>query len=156
MREFSSRPDAKARRNARDRERRKHLRESGVSTITEKQREAKRTCMRKYFSENIQANLGNRLRRRLHKFIGGGNSVSMRELLGCSYSELIIYLEQKFVDGMSWDNRGEWHIDHIIPCCHFDLTKEDDQRACFHYTNLQPLWSSENCSKGGRIVNLHE
>ena len=57
------------------------------------------------------------------------------------------YLDAKFTDGMSWENHGEWHIDHILPCASFNLLIEDEQRKCFHYTNLQPLWAKDNLSK---------
>lgn len=70
------------------------------------------------------------------------------ELLGCSVQELRDHIESKFKPGMSWDNRDMWHVDHIIPCARFDLTKEDQQRICFHYSNLQPLWAKENIVKG--------
>ena len=61
---------------------------------------------------------------------------------------------------MTWDNHGngwygngmnQWHIDHIIPCASFDLSKEEEQYRCFHYTNLQPLWAYDNLSKGNKI-----
>ena len=51
---------------------------------------------------------------------------------------------------MSWDNYGDWHIDHIRPCCSFDLSKIEEQEKCFHYSNLQPLWAEENMTKGGK------
>ena len=53
---------------------------------------------------------------------------------------------------MTWDNHGEWHIDHIKPCASFDLTDADQQRECFNYTNLQPLWAKDNLSKGAKIL----
>ncbi len=76
------------------------------------------------------------------------------KLTGCSPRFLIKYLESKFRDGMTWENRGSsgWHLDHIRPCCSFDLSKESEQRACFHYTNLQPLWWRENLAKGGKYL----
>jgi len=61
------------------------------------------------------------------------------------------HLEKLFKPRMTWKNHGKWHIDHIKPCSSFDLTKASEQRECFHYTNLQPLWASENLSKGNRI-----
>lgn len=75
-------------------------------------------------------------------------------LLGCSISFLKQYLESKFKQGMTWENQGRfgWHIDHIIPCAAFDLTKEEEQRKCFHYTNLQPLWAVDNLKKGDKIL----
>jgi len=54
---------------------------------------------------------------------------------------------------MSWNNHGEWHIDHIKPCTSFDLSKLSEQKKCFHYKNLQPLWAKDNLSKGAKINN---
>ncbi len=53
---------------------------------------------------------------------------------------------------MSWENRNEWHLDHIIPCSKFNLSKEEDLKKCFHYSNLQPLWAKDNLSKGSKII----
>jgi hypothetical protein len=75
------------------------------------------------------------------------------KIIGCSIEELKIYLESRFKIGMSWNNRNEWHIDHIKPCISFDLSKPEEQAKCFHYTNLQPLWAHENLSKGSKILN---
>ena len=72
------------------------------------------------------------------------------ELLGCSRHEFMQHLETLFLPGMSWDNRAKWHIDHIRPCASFDLTDPAQQRLCFHYTNLQPLWAADNLRKGAR------
>jgi hypothetical protein len=73
------------------------------------------------------------------------------ELLGCSKKEFIDYFESKFTEGMTWDKIGkEIHIDHIRPCCSFNLKDEEEQKKCFHYTNLQPLWAKDNLSKGNK------
>lgn len=72
------------------------------------------------------------------------------ELVGCSSQELKIYLEQKFIDGMSWNNQGEWHIDHIIPLSSAK-TEEELYKLC-HFTNLQPMWASDNIKKGAKIL----
>lgn len=72
------------------------------------------------------------------------------ELVGCNPHELKIYLEQKFNSGMSWDNQGEWHIDHIIPLSSAK-TEEELYKLC-HFTNLQPMWASENIRKGSKIL----
>lgn len=77
-------------------------------------------------------------------------SARSEELLGCSIEEARIHIEQLFEPGMSWENHGEWHIDHIRPCCTFDLANADEQRQCCHYTNLQPLWAADNLSKGSK------
>jgi len=81
---------------------------------------------------------------------GGSNSESVLDLIGCSSEFLRFYLESKFKAGMTWDNYGlsGWHVDHIRPCSSFDLTRPDEQRLCFHFLNLQPLWASENLRKG--------
>lgn len=79
-------------------------------------------------------------------------SIKTLDLTGCSTSFLMKYLEEKFKEGMSWSNHGEWHIDHIIPCSSFNLLDKKEQEKCFHYTNLQPLWASENLSKSNKIT----
>lgn len=75
------------------------------------------------------------------------------ELVGCSMEQLKKHLESLWAPGMSWSNYGRWgwHIDHKKPCIAFDLSNPEEQRACFHYTNLQPLWEYDNLSKGHRI-----
>lgn len=78
------------------------------------------------------------------------------ELTGCSISFLKEHLEKQFKDGMTWKNHGQWHIDHIVPCVSFNLLLEEEQKKCFHYTNLQPLWAKENLSKGGKITMIKE
>lgn len=78
------------------------------------------------------------------------------ELIGCSIEQLLEHLESQFQDGMTWDNYGEWHIDHIKPCAMFDFTKEEDQRECFHYTNLQPLWAEDNLRKSDKYIEEDE
>lgn len=75
------------------------------------------------------------------------------KLVGCKLAFLKGYLQAKFTEGMTWENYGHgWHVDHIKPCCSFDLTKEEEQRKCFHYSNLQPLWAEENLKKGGKYI----
>lgn len=73
---------------------------------------------------------------------------SVLRYLGCTVEEARLHLESLFKEGMTWETHGEWHIDHIRPCSSFDLTKDEEVQACFHYSNLQPLWKHENLSKG--------
>lgn len=75
------------------------------------------------------------------------------DLVGCTPTELRAHIESLFVAGMSWDNRHLWHVDHKRPLASFDLRDPDQQRAAFHYSNLQPLWSEENRRKGARLVH---
>lgn len=95
--------------------------------------------------------LRNRIRTALKNNYKCSSSI---DLLGCSVEELRAYLQSKFLPGMTWKNHTTdgWHIDHIIPCVAFDLTKEEEQRKCFHYTNLQPLWAIDNFRKNGSYI----
>ena len=72
---------------------------------------------------------------------------STSELLGISPQGLKEWLEAQFTDGMTWENRSDWHVDHIIPCDAFDMTVETNQRICFWYKNLQPLWANDKWKK---------
>tara|TARA_R110000803_G_scaffold172667_1_gene235497 strand:- start:219 stop:917 length:699 start_codon:yes stop_codon:yes gene_type:complete len=74
-------------------------------------------------------------------------------LLGCTVEELKTHIENQFKDGMTWENwkYDGWHLDHIIPCSSFDLTKKKEHKKCFHYTNLQPLWAKDNLSKSNKL-----
>ena len=73
--------------------------------------------------------------------------------LGCTYEEFKEYLTSKFKEGMSWENYGEWHIDHIIPLNYFNLFDESELYVAWNWRNLQPLWESENCSKQARVMD---
>lgn len=75
---------------------------------------------------------------------------SPSNLIGCNREQLCSHIEMQLRDGMSWQNYGSWHIDHKRPVSSFDLTKLDEQRSCFHYSNLQPLWGHENLRKSNR------
>jgi hypothetical protein len=93
-----------------------------------------------------------KLRRALLHYVKNKTKSSIK-LLGCTIEKACDSLESKFKEGMTWENmgRGGWHIDHIIPCAFFDLTKPSHQKVCFNWQNLQPLWESENCSKSNKI-----
>jgi IS30 family transposase len=64
---------------------------------------------------------------------------------------LRIHIEKQFKEGMSWDNYGEWEIDHIVPLKYQNPTLEQLVER-FHYTNLQPLWATENRSKSNKFI----
>lgn len=122
----------------------------------EKEKEYVRAFARKWMSHKLKTDpivkLKNLLRLRMRAAIKNNfRSKLVCELSGVdNVQELKNHLEKQFKKGMSWDNHGEWHIDHIIPCASFDLTKKSEQKKCFHYTNLQPLWAFENLSKGAK------
>lgn len=71
------------------------------------------------------------------------------EYIGCSKEEFIKHFESKFTEGMTWENQGKWHIDHIIPLSSAK-TEEEMYKLC-HYTNLQPLWAIDNIIKSNKI-----
>jgi len=97
----------------------------------------------------IAENLRKRIRNAL-KQANGTKSARTLELLGCDIEFLRQHLSNQFTEGMTWDNYGEWHVDHIKPCAAFDLTDPEQQLQCFHYTNLQPLWAIDNLSKSDK------
>lgn len=82
----------------------------------------------------------------------GTKSLKTTELIGCSYEYLMDHIESYFPrwPGMSWDNMDKWHVDHIVPCKQYNLKDEAQQRLCFHWSNLQPLWAVDNLKKGSK------
>ena len=78
------------------------------------------------------------------------------EIIGCTFEQLEKYITGKLKDKMTFDNYGEWEIDHIIPVSSFDFTVRDNIWKCFHYNNLQPLWFKENREKFNKINYLSE
>jgi len=73
-------------------------------------------------------------------------------LLDYTFTQLISHFESQFTDGMSWDNMGQWHIDHIRPVSSFDFDSADhpDFKKCWALNNLQPLWATDNLSKSAK------
>lgn len=107
---------------------------------------------RNRYNSDINFKLVNILRSRLNAAIRNSQKVgSAVDDLGCSIEELIEYLESQFEPWMSWDNHGEWHIDHIKPLASFDLSNPEQLKKACHYTNLQPLKASDNMSKNSMV-----
>jgi hypothetical protein len=124
---------------------------------SEKNRDKLNEWNRKYVKERVKSDpnfkVSKRIRSRISNSIKRQKSTKTTiatELLGCSMDECRHHLEKQFTAGMTWDNHGKhgWHIDHIKPCASFDLTDIEQQKQCFHYTNLQPLWAEDNLKKG--------
>lgn len=116
---------------------------------------------RNYYNNRIKNDLNfklmKNLRIRLNKIIKNKNFTknnSIANILGCSLLEFKSYVELKFIDGMSWDNYGYygWHLDHIIPLSSAK-TKKEIYKLC-HFNNLQPLWWTDNLSKGKKQFEL--
>lgn len=99
----------------------------------------------------LQRRLRNRLYYALKKTYWKKNT-HFSEYIGCDKKTLVNHIESKFTEGMNWDNQGEWHIDHIIPLSSANTVKELYELC--HYTNLQPLWASDNIKKGNSIAEF--
>jgi hypothetical protein len=127
---------------------RKENREKIQSTNTNYEKNRKLTDPEFKLLKTLRTRLGSAIKRQ-----NSNKNNTTIELLGCSVSFLRGFLEAKFKEGMTWENHGEWHIDHIKPCASFNLLDENEQKKCFHYTNLQPLWASENLSKGCKYID---
>lgn len=86
----------------------------------------------------------------------GKNGRRWEQLVGYTVKELMEHLERQFLAGMSWDNRGDWHIDHIVPISsfNFDTPDCDDFRRCWALSNLRPLWAGDNIRKNGKRTHL--
>ena len=97
-------------------------------------------------TKTLRSRLGNVIKRK-----NATKGKSTLELTGCELSFLKGYLESKFEEGMTWENHGEWHIDHIKPYSSFNLIDIEEQKRCFHYSNLQPLWKLDNLTKGSKV-----
>lgn len=111
-------------------------------------------AVRKIWEKNnpirrIRINLRDRIRRAIKW--KGIRASKTSDLLGCDPITLSIQLQCQFRSGMTWENYGKvWHVDHKSPCCAFDLTNPEQQKKCFHFSNLQPLFVEENLIKGGK------
>ena len=113
----------------------------------------KKYCRKRYRNDpefRIRLNLRSRINQAIKKS-SSKKIFKLEKLIGCTIQELKKHLELKFSKGMSWDNYGKWHIDHILPCASFDLTKKKNQLDCCNYKNLQPLWAEDNIKKGSSI-----
>lgn len=114
-----------------------------------------------YYREKYHSDPTDRLRRNMRSRInealkrdGAFKNKTTLELLGCSLPDFRRHLEALFAEGMTWENRGTWHIDHIQPCASFDLMDPEQQAECFHYSNLQPLWAEDNLKKSDKWLDL--
>jgi hypothetical protein len=86
------------------------------------------------------------------------NGYKWEDLVGYTCEDLMSHLESQFKEGMSWDNKGQWHIDHIIPRSHFHFNSSEDSefKKCWAISNLQPLWADENLTKSNKYSTVPE
>jgi len=99
------------------------------------------------------------MRTRMNKVLAGTSKhAPTRKLLGCSLEHFHFHIESQFTEGMSWDNYGldGWVYDHIQACSNFNQKDPEQQKICWHYTNYQPMWNQDNCSKRDEVVAEHQ
>lgn len=112
----------------------------------DKMKEYKKERRQSDICYKLTGNIQGRIKQSLKRNLKSKNTI---ELIGCTIEELKLHIENQFKDGMTWENYGfyTWHIDHIRPCASFDLSDPEQQKICFNYKNMQPLWAHENLSK---------
>lgn len=164
QRDYFSRPDVKEYQQKRRhlyyqrkevRERRQSYMKAYVERpdVKARLRNNKKLYMREQLRENPAVRLRMNLCARIRLAVKGKNkSARTLELVGCDIGFLRRWIEAKWKPGMSWQNYGKWHVDHIMPCAMFDLSDPVQQRTCFRWTNLQPLWAADNISKSDKIT----
>lgn len=124
----------------------------------------RRQRVKDWLNNNPSAKLGQMLRHRLRTALkeqSASKYASFDKFLGCTVEEFKAHLESKWLPGMSWDNYGawvngeepKWNIDHMHPCAAFDLTRIENQKICFHYSNMRPLWGNDNYAKGDKTID---
>ena len=134
----------------------KNYKKENREKILEQQRNRKDYYLnyrKKRYSEEVLYRLMDICRTRIREILKIHNITKKNktfDIVGCTPQELKEHLEKQFVDGMSWDNRKDWHIDHIIPLSSAK-TEEELYKLC-HYTNLQPLWAEDNIKKSNKIL----
>lgn len=97
----------------------------------------------------LKSNLRTRINIAIKRNYKSGSAVKD---LGCSIEDFKKYIESKFQEGMSWNNYGKWHLDHIYPLSKVNLTDKEQFLKVTHYTNYQPLWAIDNIKKGNKIL----
>jgi len=122
--------------------------------------EKNKTHKKNNFKRNYQSNPKFRLKNNIRRLIqlslsknGYSKNSKTNDILGIDYDGFIKHIESQFTDGMTWDNKREWEIDHIIPIS-LGKTEEDIIRLN-HYTNLRPLWGKDNNIKSNHVFEEH-
>ena len=127
----------------------------GTSLYKEKKAKWRKNHVVRYLREKRQSDPMFALRIKMRSIIrkafdrnGYTKRSKSQSILGCTFEQLKEHLESQFKHGMSWENRSEWHIDHIIPLA--SAKTEEDVIRLNHYTNLQPLWAEDNLRKSDK------
>jgi hypothetical protein len=131
-------------------ERQKLYKENNSDKLKLSQQKSKQKNKEKFKEKNIHIITWRTLLNNSLKRFNTNKESKTIELLGYSAQDLKEHLESKFLEGMSWNNRSEWHIDHITPVSSFD--KSEKMSVVNSLNNLQPLWAKDNLSKGSKII----
>ncbi len=119
-----------------------------IKQSKEKYKNRRNQLLREKYKNDLEYRLTCLLRHRLWETVKNEyKGSSVLDLLGCDLTYFMKYISGLFLPNMTWENYGTWHLDHILPCASFDLTNIEEQKKCFHYTNLQPLWATDNLKK---------
>lgn len=130
---------------------------SRAKASTEDGRKYQNAWLRNKLSTDPAWRVSAHMRTLMHRALGSGKAGrSWREFVSYTLPELMEHLERQFLPGMSWENRGDWHIDHIVPRASFDYSSPADPefRACWALSNLRPLWALDNIRKNDRRTHL--
>jgi hypothetical protein len=130
--------------------RKKYMSQRIIDPITGKETTRKAAASRKKAANNPRKKLRDKMRNLLRNSIGT-DSRATAERLGCSMPEFEAWIASQFQDGMTWENQGEWHFDHRIPCA--VAKSPEEERALQHWSNFQPMWAAENIIKGSTPPN---
>ena len=135
-----------------EKERKQEQAKLQYSKRTPEQKEQKRAREKLWLSGSPDRRIKANLRSRLSMAIRGNTkTASAVKDLGCSWDHFKAHMESKFTEGMTWDNYGEWHVDHIHPLARVDVSNAEELKKAVHYTNLQPLWALDNIRKSDII-----
>jgi hypothetical protein len=164
MQKYESKPETKLRKRknydewySKNKEHRKqYLKEYREKNI-DKIREVKRTYERTRKANDPIYKLISNFRTAIYQVLKESNvekNGHYFEILQYSPDELINHLENQFTDGMTWDNYGEWHVDHITPISLYDIKEIGDSEfmECWSLKNLQPMWGEENIRKSNKVI----
>lgn len=117
--------------------------------IRERSRQYVHKYWRKQRESKSQEYINELLKNGIRRYVVDRKGKSHEQILGASFQAVRQFLESKFQSGMSWENHGQWHIDHIIPLS--SAKSQEEFIKLNHYTNLQPLWAKDNLSKGAKF-----
>jgi hypothetical protein len=104
-------------------------------------------------NKNANKKIAAMIRSRLHDALKNNYKTGFTvDTVGCTIESLKQYLEARFQPGMTWDNQGKWHLDHVIPLSSFNLSDKRELKKACHYTNLQPMWARDNLKKNDKYT----